>query len=60
LVGKSDLGENERIDRLKRELGITNEVIQTGFIDEEELKDYYAMCDVFVMPSKGEGFGIVF
>ena len=31
-----------------------------GFIPEEELADHYNLCDVFAMPSKGEGFGIVY
>ena len=31
-----------------------------GFIPDEELCDYYNLCDVFAMPSKGEGFGIVY
>ncbi len=31
-----------------------------GYIPEEELNDHYNLCDVFAMPSKGEGFGIVF
>lgn len=32
----------------------------TGFIPDHELEDHYNLCDVFAMPSKGEGFGIVF
>ena len=35
-------------------------VILTGFIDEEELSDFYLCADIFIMPSKQEGFGIVF
>ena len=29
-----------------------------GFVAENELKDYYAAADIFIMPSTGEGFGI--
>jgi phosphatidyl-myo-inositol dimannoside synthase len=29
-------------------------------VPSEELPDYYRLADVFVMPSTGEGFGIVF
>jgi glycosyltransferase involved in cell wall biosynthesis len=32
----------------------------TGFIPDEELTAHYQLCDVFAMPSKKEGFGIVY
>ena len=35
-------------------------VTLAGFIPDEELNDHYNLCDVFAMPSKGEGFGIVY
>jgi glycosyltransferase involved in cell wall biosynthesis len=35
-------------------------VTLTGFVPDEELVDHYNLCDVFAMPSKGEGFGIVY
>ncbi len=56
-------GSGDDIDRIKgliRENRLEDEVILTGFIPDEEIVDYYNLCDVFVMPSKGEGFGIVF
>ena len=31
-----------------------------GRLHGQELLDYYRLADVFVMPSTGEGFGIVF
>jgi glycosyltransferase involved in cell wall biosynthesis len=31
-----------------------------GFIPEEELPDHFALADAYIMPSKGEGFGIAF
>jgi glycosyltransferase involved in cell wall biosynthesis len=32
----------------------------TGFIDEAELVDHFLLADLFVLPSKKEGFGMVF
>jgi glycogen synthase len=40
-------------------LGLEKNVIFTGKISEEELVAAYRMCDVFVMPSVNEPFGIV-
>ena len=31
-----------------------------GYIEENELIDHYLLADLFAMPSKKEGFGIVF
>jgi glycosyltransferase involved in cell wall biosynthesis len=41
-------------------LGVDGSVIFTGFIAEEEKADLYNLADVYVMPSRGEGFGFVF
>jgi glycosyltransferase involved in cell wall biosynthesis len=60
LCGKADFNEENRIRKLTKELDIESNVILTGYIKEEELKDHYLVSDAFVMPSKGEGFGIVF
>src|SRR6185436_1074197 len=35
-------------------------VVFTGYIPEEEKADHYRLADVFVMPGRGEGFGIVY
>ena len=31
-----------------------------GFVPESEKVDYYRLADLFALPSRGEGFGIVF
>ena len=49
-----------RVINLIHELGLTDTVILAGFIPDYELRAFYNLCDVFAMPSKGEGFGIVF
>ena len=58
LVGDGD--DVGRINRIIEDYGLRDKVILTGFIPDEELVDYYNLCDVFVMPSKKEGFGFVF
>ncbi|MEB3226070.1 MAG: glycosyltransferase, partial [Synechococcus sp.] len=58
IVGKGD--DLPRIEKLLQDLNLETYVTLTGFIPEEELCDYYNLCDVFAMPSKGEGFGIVY
>ena len=39
---------------------VDEQVILPGFIDESELTDHFLLADLFVLPSKKEGFGIVF
>lgn len=60
LAGKADDAEEQRIQALIAQNGLEEEVIMTGFIPDEEVTDHYLLGDVFAMPSKGEGFGIVF
>ena len=56
--GKGD--DKTRIEQLIKDLNLENHVTLAGFIPDQELCDYYNLCDVFAMPSKGEGFGIVY
>ncbi len=53
-------GDRARIEALIDQLGVRSHVTLAGFIPDHELEDHYNLCDVFAMPSKGEGFGIVF
>jgi glycosyltransferase involved in cell wall biosynthesis len=53
-------GDRPRIEKLIKDLNLENHVTLAGFIPDEELTDHYNLCDVFAMPSKGEGFGIVY
>lgn len=59
-VGKYDIAEKERLEKLIAKLGLNGKVIFTGFVPDEELADHYNICDVYVMPSEKEGFGISF
>ncbi len=60
LAGKADEAEAKRMQQLIEELNLQHHVLIPGFIAEEEVTDHYLLADVFAMPSKGEGFGIVF
>jgi len=60
-------GPQERLDRLARELGVRDRVIFTGLVPDDDLPALYALCDVYVMPSRQdlaqhsvEGFGLVY
>jgi len=50
----------ERHKRMAADLGVTDRVQFLGSVDERTLRAAYESCDVFVLPSAGEGFGIVF
>lgn len=58
LVGSGD--DVPRIKKIINDLNLNNYVIMPGFVLDNDLADYYNLADIFVMPSKGEGFGIVF
>ncbi|WP_293297957.1 glycosyltransferase family 4 protein [Pedobacter sp. UBA4863] len=60
LAGKADAEEQLRIEQLIEANGLNANVKLIGYLAEEELAAYFLLADVFVMPSKGEGFGIVF
>ena len=54
-------GEDARVTEiLKNSPELLRNVTLVGTIPEEEKADYYNLADVFVLPSKFEGFGIVF
>ena len=58
IVGDGD--DRARLEALALEFGVAEIVEFVGHIDDEQLPDYFRLADVFVMPSTGEGFGIVF
>lgn len=56
------VGDGRDAPRLKEKaaaLGIADRVIFAGRVPEHEKADHYRLADVYVMPSSGEGFGIV-
>lgn len=58
LVGSGS--DRSRVESLIQQLDLADCVTLTGFVPDSELTDHYNLCDVFAMPSKGEGFGIVY
>jgi glycosyltransferase involved in cell wall biosynthesis len=58
LVGKGS--DRPRIEKLIAEVGVQDAVILAGFVPDDELAEHYNLCDIFAMPSQGEGFGIVY
>ena len=52
--------DRARLVKKTHDLGVSDQVVFTGWIDENEKVDHYRLADVYVMPSQGEGFGIVF
>lgn len=55
-----DGSDRPRLEALAHDCGVSREVVFAGRIDDDERVDHYRLADVFVMPSTGEGFGIVF
>lgn len=56
-------GEGDDLNRLKalaRERGSGEAVLFTGFAAPELLTALFARCRMFAMPSRGEGFGLVY
>jgi glycosyltransferase involved in cell wall biosynthesis len=52
--------DRPRLEAKVQKLGLGEQVVFTGFVDEARKADYYRLADAYVMPSRGEGFGIVF
>ncbi|MCW5713927.1 MAG: glycosyltransferase family 4 protein [Bauldia sp.] len=58
VAGEGD--DRIRLESLARERGVGDAVHFLGEIEEAGLPPLYRAADLFVMPSTGEGFGIVF
>jgi phosphatidyl-myo-inositol dimannoside synthase len=58
IVGECD--DRRRLEKKASELGLSRQIVFTGRISEQEKASHYCLADAYVMPSYGEGFGIVF
>ena len=55
-----DGDDRPRLEAKAKRLGIAERVVFAGYVPEEEKEDHYRLADAFVMPGRGEGFGIVY
>lgn len=59
LIGDSSMqGYVSELKRLTELMGISESVVLTGKVSEEELKAYYESADIFLCMSEHEGFGV--
>ena len=52
--------DRARLEEKADRLGIRDHTVFTGYVREEDKLDLYRLADLFVMPSRMEGFGYVF
>jgi phosphatidyl-myo-inositol dimannoside synthase len=60
LVAVGDGDDRPRLEALAREAGVADSVIFLRGLSRPDLVACFARCDVFALPSAGEGFGYVF
>ena len=60
LVVIGDGADRPRLERMAQALGVGGRVHFWGNVPSDTLASAYRRCDVFAMPSAGEGFGLVF
>lgn len=58
IVGDGD--DQARLQAKAADLGVAANVVFIGFVEEAEKADYLRLADVFALPGRGEGFGIVY
>jgi glycosyltransferase involved in cell wall biosynthesis len=58
IVGRGD--DVPRLQALAAQLGLSHAVDFLGYIDDARLTEEMSSCRLFSLPSRGEGFGLVF
>jgi glycosyltransferase involved in cell wall biosynthesis len=58
VVGQGD--DLPRLLALAAQLGVISAVTFTGALSDQALRNEYTNCDLFALPSRKEGFGLVF
>lgn len=57
-VGKHSEFEQQHIMQLAQKLGISEQLVLTGYTPDKDLVALYSQCSLFVFPSLHEGFGL--
>ena len=60
LVAVGEGSDRPRLQSIARDSGVADHIHFLPFIAHHELPNAYDHCEVFAMPSRGEGFGLVF
>ncbi len=60
LIIAGDGDDRDRLENAAKGLGLTGAVSFLGKVTNQQLEALYRDCSFFVMPSGGEGFGLVF
>jgi phosphatidylinositol alpha-1,6-mannosyltransferase len=60
LVIAGDGDDRQRLQSRAQSLGLSNAVSFVGRVNDRQLSELYNDCRFFVMPSRDEGFGLVF
>jgi phosphatidylinositol alpha-1,6-mannosyltransferase len=58
IIGDGD--DKPRLEKRVKKLGLTENVIFTGYVSDERKSAFLHLADAFVMPTRAEGFGFVF
>ena len=53
-----ELGYGSHLRSLAQSMGVDERVLLLGYVSREELLNAYAACDIFVLPSDYEAFGL--
>jgi glycosyltransferase involved in cell wall biosynthesis len=59
-IAVGDGSDRVRLQSKAQTIGVADRSIFPGYVSESDKLDYYNLADVFVMPSRLEGFGYVF
>ena len=60
IAGKYDTEEKSRLDKLIAVKKLGDHIVFAGFVPDDELAAHFNLATLYVMPSRKEGFGIVF
>jgi glycosyltransferase involved in cell wall biosynthesis len=55
IIGRGE--EGQKLQELANKLGVSERVKFLGFLSYVDIPKYFSVCDIFVRPSRSEGFG---